>query len=181
MSRIGRLPVPVPAGVKIIRNGDMIIVEGPKGKNEESLHPNMIVEIGESEVKVSRPDDSKLNRSLHGLTRSLIHNAVVGLSQGFSKVLEIEGVGYKAILAGKNLDLELGFSHKIIIKPPENIQFSVPNPTRIEISGISKQVVGEISAKIRSLRPPEPYKGKGVRYLNEVIMRKAGKSGLSAG
>ena len=180
MSRIGKLPIPLSAGVKVTREGDKILVEGPKGKNEVRVHPSMTVKIGEQQIVVKRPDDAKENRALHGLTRSLINNAVVGVTEGFQKKLQIEGVGYRAALSGKNLNLELGFSHKIDVAPPENVQFEVPSPTRIVVSGIDKQVVGEIAAKIRSFRPPEPYKGKGVRYQDEQIRRKAGKAAASA-
>lgn len=176
MSRIGKLPIPLSDGVKATREGDRILVEGPKGKNEVAVHPNMIIKVAEQQVVVKRPDDSKENRELHGLTRSLINNAVVGVTEGFKKTLQIEGVGYRAALSGKNLILELGFSHKIDVAPPENVQFEVPSPTQIVVSGINKQVVGEIAAKIRSFRPPEPYKGKGVRYKGEQIRRKAGKA-----
>lgn len=179
MSRIGRLPIPLPTGVKVALQGDKIVVEGPKGKNEEKIHPNMIIEIGENEILVKRPDDNKFNRSLHGLTRSLISNAVVGVTEGFTRKLLIEGVGYRATMAGKDLSLELGFSHKIDVPPPANVSFEAPTQTEIIISGIDKQVVGEIAAKIRSFRPPEPYKGKGVRYENERILRKAGKAGAA--
>lgn len=181
MSRIGKLPIPVPDGVKVSRDGDRIVVEGPRGRNEENVHPNMIVEIGEKEILVKRPDDNKFNRSLHGLTRSLICNAVVGVTEGFTKKLLIEGVGYRAQMAGKALNLELGFSHKIDVQPPENVTFETPSQTEIVVTGNDKQVVGEIAAKIRSFRPPEPYKGKGVRYENERIIRKAGKAGTAAG
>jgi large subunit ribosomal protein L6 len=177
VSRIGRLPIPIPDGVKVVRDGEKIVVEGPKGRNEERIHPNMIVEIGEKEVLVTRPDDHKFNRSLHGLTRSLIFNAVEGVTKGFTKKLKIEGVGYRAQLNGKVLILELGFSHKIDVSPPENVSFAAPTLTEIVVTGINKQVVGEIAAKIRSYRPPEPYKGKGVRYDGEYIIRKAGKAG----
>ena len=183
MSRIGKLPIPIPEGVKVTRNGEKIVVEGPKGKNEERIHRNMIVEISEKEIVVKRPDDSKFNRSLHGLTRSLIYNAVLGVTQGFTRKLLIEGVGYRANPSTQTkggLTLELGFSHKIEVAPPENVTFEVPNPTQIVISGINKQVVGEIAAKIRSFRPPEPYKGKGIRYEGEQIIRKAGKAGTGA-
>jgi large subunit ribosomal protein L6 len=169
----------VPAGVKVQRQGTKIVVEGPKGKNEEDIHPNMIVEIGENEILVKRPDDEKLNRSLHGLTRTLISNLVVGVTEGFTRKLLIEGVGYRATMAGKNLSLELGFSHKIDVPPPADVSFEAPTLTEIVVKGIDKQVVGEIAAKIRSFRPPEPYKGKGVRYENERILRKAGKAGAA--
>lgn len=177
MSRIGKLPITIPDGVKVVRNGESIVVEGPKGRNEERIHPNMIVEIGEKEILVKRPDDHKFNRSLHGLTRSLIFNAIEGVSKGFMKKLKIEGVGYRAQMNGKKLNLELGFSHKIDVTPPADISFEAPTLTEIVVTGINKQVVGEIAAKIRSYRPPEPYKGKGVRYDGEYIIRKAGKAG----
>ena len=180
MSRIGKIPIPLPQGVKISREGDTIVVEGPKGKNIERVHPNMKVKITEDQIVVSRPDDSKQNRALHGLTRSLINNAVVGVSEGFTKNLEIEGVGYRALMSGKNLTLELGFSHKIEVNPPEGVSFTVPAANQIVITGINKQVVGEVAANIRGYRPPEPYKGKGVRYAGERIIRKAGKASTGA-
>ena len=183
MSRIGKLPIQLPKGVKVSRNGNSLVVEGPKGKSQEFVHLNMIVEIGENEILVKRPDDSKLNRSLHGLTRTLINNAVIGVTEGFTKKLKIEGVGYRAALSQATrggLTLELGFSHKIEVAAPADVKFTVPSPTEIVVSGISKQVVGELAAKIRSYRPPEPYKGKGVRYEGEVILRKAGKAGATA-
>ncbi|MEA2064085.1 MAG: 50S ribosomal protein L6 [Gemmatimonadota bacterium] len=179
MSRIGKLPVPLPKGVKVALEGDRIVVEGPKGKNVERVHPNMKIEIGQEQIVVHRPDDTKQNRSLHGLTRSLINNAVIGVTKGFTRQLEIEGVGYRARLEGKNLNLELGFSHKIEVAPPEGITFEVPSQTRITVSGICKQVVGEVAANIRAYRPPEPYKGKGIRYAGEHIIRKAGKAGTA--
>ncbi len=176
MSRIGKNPVPLPQGVKISRQGDKIVVEGPKGKNIERVHPNMKLEITEDRIVVRRPDDSKENRSLHGLTRSLINNAVLGVTEGFSRKLEIEGVGYRALKSGEKLILELGFSHKIEVEPPEGVKFEVPAPNQILVSGIDKQVVGEVTANIRGYRPPEPYKGKGIRYAGEHIIRKAGKA-----
>jgi len=182
VSRIGKIPIPIPKGVKVTRDGDKIVVEGPKGKNKEPVHRNMILEIKENQILVKRPDDSKFNRSLHGLTRTLISNAVTGVTKGFSKRLEIEGVGYRAAMSSQTkggLTLELGFSHKIEVAPPEGVKFETPAATQIVVSGIDKQVVGEIAAKIRSYRPPEPYKGKGIRYHNEHIIRKAGKAGAT--
>lgn len=180
MSRIGKMAVPLPASVKVSREGDLLLVQGPKGTNVERIHPNMKVEIGEKQIVVRSPDDSKFNRSLHGLTRALISNAVVGASQGFTRTLEIEGVGFKASMSSQTkngLTLELGFSHKIEVAPPEGVTFSVPNQTQIVVSGANKQMVGEIAAKIRMFRPPEPYKGKGIHYQGEHIRRKAGKTG----
>lgn len=177
MSRVGKAPIPIPNGVKIQQNGNLVLVEGPKGKNQHEVHPNISVDIQEKEIIVTRPDDQKENRALHGLTRALINNAVVGVSVGFSRKLKIEGVGYRATMAGSNLTLELGFSHKIDFPPPPGISFEVPVQTEIIIRGIDRQVVGEVAAKIRSFRPPEPYKGKGVRYDGEQILRKAGKTG----
>ena len=180
MSRIGKIPVPLPEGVKITREGDSIVVEGPKGKNVERVHPNMKLEITKDRIVVRRPDDSKKNCALHGLTRSLINNAVVGVTEGYTKKLEIEGVGYRAQMSGNKLVLDVGFSHKIEVVPPEGVKFEVPAPNQIVVHGINKQVVGEITANIRSYRPPEPYKGKGIRYLGEHVIRKAGKASTVA-
>ena len=180
MSRIGKLPIPLPQGVKVTFADGVLVAEGPKGKNEERIHRNMILEISDKEILVRRPDDSKLNRSLHGLTRTLVFNAVTGVTQGFFKKLTIEGVGYRAVMSGKTpggLTLELGFSHQIEVAAPEGVKFAVPAPTQIVVNGINKQMVGETAAKIRGYRPPEPYKGKGVRYDGEQILRKAGKAG----
>jgi len=180
VSRIGKLPVALPKGVKISRDKELLVVEGPRGKNEERIHRNMILDISEDQIVVRRPDDSKLNRSLHGLTRTLVFNAVTGVTTGFTKKLAIEGVGYKATLSTKTkgaLTLDLGFSHQIEVLPPAGVSFEVPAPTAIIVNGINKQVVGEVAAKIRGYRPPEPYKGKGVRYEGEQILRKAGKAG----
>lgn len=180
MSRIGKLPIPLPAGVKVTFENDVFEVEGPRGRNQERIHRNMILDISENEIVVRRPDESKLNRSLHGLTRSLVFNAVTGVTQGFSKTLVIEGVGYRAAMSGKTpggLTLELGYSHSIEVAAPDGVKFEVPAQTRIVVNGINKQVVGEIAAKIRGYRPPEPYKGKGIRYEGEKILRKAGKAG----
>jgi large subunit ribosomal protein L6 len=180
VSRIGKLPVPLPKGVKVTREKEILVVEGPKGRNEERIHRNMILDFTETEITVRRPDDSKFNRSLHGLTRTLIMNAVTGVTTGFVKKLVIEGVGYRAALSGKTqggLTLDLGYSHQIEIAPPEGVKFEVPAQTQIVVNGINKQVVGEIAAQIRGCRPPEPYKGKGIRYEGEQILRKAGKAG----
>ncbi len=180
MSRIGKLPIQLPKGVTISRENDNLVVAGPKGKNVERIHRNMILEITEDQIVVRRPDDNKFNRSLHGLTRTLVLNAVTGVTTGFTKRLAIEGVGYKASMSSKTkgaLTLDLGFSHQIEVVPPDGVSFEVPAPTQIVVNGINKQVVGEIAAKIRGYRPPEPYKGKGIHYDGEHILRKAGKAG----
>ncbi len=176
MSRIVKLPIEIPKGVTVGRDGDVISVKGPKGELSIPVNPAMNVEIGETEITVTRPNDLALNRSAHGLTRSLIANMVQGVSEGFSKRLEIVGVGFRAEMKGSYLQLNLGFSHPIFFFPPEEIQIAVPEPTKIEISGSNKQLVGQVAAKIRKLRPPEPYKGKGVKYQGEQIRRKAGKT-----
>ena len=176
MSRIGKNPVVIPTGVSVSKSGNIIKVKGPKGELQEKLHSNISVEVKENEVIVTRPDDTKMNMSLHGLTRALIQNMVTGVNSSYSKTLEIVGVGYRAELKGKNLLLNIGYSHPIYFIPPAEITFEVPNPTEINISGISKQLVGQVAAKIRSLRKPEPYKGKGIKYSGEHIQRKAGKT-----
>ncbi len=178
MSRIGKMPIRIPEGCAVDIEGSRITVSGPKGTLSREIHREMIVEKDEENgvVLVRRPSDSREHRSLHGLTRSLIANMVEGVSQGFVKNLEIHGVGYRANLQGENLEMNLGFSHPVIIKPPEGIRFELVTPTRIRIHGIDKQKVGQVAANIRSLRKPDPYKGKGVRYAGEYIRRKAGKS-----
>src|SRR5215217_1508210 len=175
MSRIGRKPVPVPDAVSVeIGEGD-IAVKGPKGELQQTLSPEMKIEQEDGNVTVSRPTDRGEHRALHGLTRSLIANMVEGVTDGFEKRLEIQGVGYRAALKGKNLELALGYSHPVELEAPEGIDFEVPQPTRIVVRGISKQVVGEVAANIRKQRPPEPYKGKGIRYEGEYVQRKVGK------
>ena len=176
MSRIGKNPVDIPKGVTVSQSGNIIKVKGPKGELQERLHSNISVEVKENEVIVSRPDDTKMNKSLHGLTRAIIQNMVTGVTSTYSKTLEIVGVGYRAELKGKNLLLNIGYSHPVYFMPPDGITFEVPAPTQIIISGISKQLVGQVAAKIRSLRKPEPYKGKGIKYSDEHIQRKAGKT-----
>ncbi|MBK6326685.1 MAG: 50S ribosomal protein L6 [Chloroflexi bacterium] len=179
MSRIGRSPVQIPDKVKIdVQDGNLVTVEGPKGKLTQALHPEMQIEMEEGVMMVKRPSDSQAHRSLHGLTRALLNNMVVGVSTGFSKTLQIEGVGYRAEMNGKVLVLNVGYSHPVNFDPPADVQFVVENRNKtIIVSGIDKQVVGEIAAQIRKQRPPEPYKGKGIRYNNEVVRRKAGKTG----
>ncbi|MCD6374269.1 MAG: 50S ribosomal protein L6 [Caldisericaceae bacterium] len=177
MSRIGKLPVPIPENVTVdLQENNYMVVKGPKGQLERQLHPKINIEVKENEVVVTRQDDSKFSRSLHGLTRQLIANMIDGVSKGFTKKLQIIGVGYRAEMKGKKLVLTLGYSHPIVFSVPESITITTPSPTEILISGIDKELVGLIAAKIRSFRKPEPYKGKGVRYENEYVRRKAGKA-----
>ena len=177
MSRIGRAPITVPAGVEVKVDGQNVSVKGPKGALEMNVAPTMKVEVEAGVVHVTRPNDDKMNRSLHGLTRTLINNMVVGVSEGFSKTLEVNGVGYRASKEGKNLVLNVGYSHQVIMPETEDIQIDVPNPNQIIVKGIDKQKVGQFAAEVRGKRPPEPYKGKGIKYDHEVIRRKEGKTG----
>jgi len=181
MSRIGRLPIVVPATVDVTIDGRTVTVKGPKGSLTRALHPDMIVSREESQLVVSRPTEQKTHKQLHGLTRTLVNNMVVGVTDGYRKGLEITGVGYRAALNGRKLQLNLGYSHPIEIDPPEGISFEVETPTRLAVVGIDKELVGQIAAKVRATRKPEPYKGKGVRYSGEVIRRKAGKAGKIGG
>jgi len=181
MSRIGRLPIAVPATVDVTIDGRTLTVKGPKGSLTRALHPDMILTREESQLVVSRPTEQKTHKQLHGLTRTLVNNMVVGVTDGYRKGLEITGVGYRAALNGRKLQLNLGYSHPIEIDPPEGISFEVETPTRLAVVGIDKELVGEYAAKVRSTRKPEPYKGKGVRYSGEVIRRKAGKAGKIGG
>jgi large subunit ribosomal protein L6 len=175
MSRIGRKPIPVPDAVTVEVAPGAIAVKGPKGELQQTLSPEMAVEQGDGVVTVARPTDRGDHRALHGLTRSLIANMVEGVTEGFEKRLEIQGVGYRAALKGKNLELALGYSHPVAIDAPEGIEFKVPQPTEIIVTGIDKQLVGQVAADIRKRRPPEPYKGKGIRYKDEQVLRKVGK------
>jgi large subunit ribosomal protein L6 len=175
MSRIGRQPIPVPAGVTIAIEPGRVTVNGPKGELSERVHRDMAVEQVDSEVRVTRPTDRGEHRALHGLTRTLVANMVEGVTDGFEKRLEIQGVGYRAQLRGRDLELALGYSHPVPVKAPEGIEFEVPMPTRIVVRGASKQQVGEVAAYIRKQRKPEPYKGKGIRYEGEYVARKVGK------
>ena len=178
MSRIGRAPITIPAGVELkITEGNHVTVKGPKGTLERQLAPQMQLEVEGNVVHVKRPDDEKQNRSLHGLPRTLVNDMVVGVTEGFSKTLEIQGVGYRAAKEGKNLVMNLGYSHQIIVPETEDIQIDVPDPNHIVIKGIDKQKVGQFAAEVRGKRPPEPYKGKGIKYDYEVIRRKEGKTG----
>jgi large subunit ribosomal protein L6 len=178
MSRIGKKPITVPAKVTVAIDGQKVTVKGPKGELSHEVHPDIKVKQEDSTVLVERPSDEREHRALHGLTRALIANMVTGVSQGFRKTLLIEGVGYNGDLRGKDLVMRLGYSHEIVVNPPAGIAFTVEDRgTKIHIDGFDKQVVGQIAADIRKLRPPEPYKGKGVRYSDEQVRRKAGKTG----
>ena len=177
MSRIGKAPITLPTGVEVTIVSQHVAVKGPKGSLDLDVPGDITVRQEGDEILVERPDDDRRNRALHGLTRSLVNNMVVGVSQGFKKELQIVGVGYRALAKGDNaLELQLGFSHSIDVKAPDGVTFEVPEPTHIVISGIDKQAVGQTAAEIRSLRKPEPYKGKGVRYVGEHVARKAGKA-----
>lgn len=177
MSRIGKLPVPVPAGVEVKIDGNTVTVKGPKGELTQTFNENMAISLGEDgSIVVERPNDARENRSMHGLTRSLINNMVIGVSEGYSKTLELVGVGYRATLKGGKLEMTLGFSHPVIVDAIDGITFECPEPTTINISGIDKQLVGQVAADIRAFRKPEPYKGKGIRYQGEHIRRKEGKA-----
>ena len=175
MSRIGRKPIVVPSGVTVTIDPGVVRVHGPKGELSERIHRDMTVALEGEEILVTRPTDRGEHRALHGLTRSLVANMVEGVTSGFQKTLEIQGVGYRAQLKGRDIELALGYSHPVPIKAPDGIEFEVPQPTRIVVKGNSKQLVGEIAANIRKKRPPEPYKGKGIRYEGEYVARKVGK------
>lgn len=178
MSRIGKMPVLVPAGVKCALKGSAIEITGPKGKLQQNLPADMDINIGDTEIVVTRPSEKKEHRALHGLTRALIQNMVIGVTNGYEKTLLIEGVGYRASIQGKTLNLMLGFSHPVSVEPPEGIDFTIDGQQTIKVTGIDKQAVGQAAAKIRALRKPEPYKGKGIRYSDEYVRRKVGKSGV---
>jgi large subunit ribosomal protein L6 len=177
MSRIGLKPVPVPSGVEVSIDDHRVTVKGSKGELTREFHENISFELSDGEVVVSRADDTRESRALHGLSRALLNNMVVGVTEGFSANLEIQGVGYRAAMKGSNLELQVGFSHPVTVSAPDGISFEVPEPTRINVSGIDKQQVGQVAADIRGVRPPEPYKGKGIRYAGEYVRRKAGKAG----
>jgi large subunit ribosomal protein L6 len=181
MSRIGRLPVPVPSGVDVTIDGRRVTVKGPKGTLSRELHPDISINREDDTLLITRPTEQKVHKQLHGLTRTLVNNMVTGVTTGYRKGLEITGVGYRASLVGRKLQLNLGYSHPVEIEPPEGITFEIESPTRLAVTGIDKELVGEIAARVRSTRKPEPYKGKGVRYAGEYIRRKAGKAGKIGG
>ena len=176
MSRIGKKPIVIPTGVSVDRSGQVIKIKGPKGELQSQFHQNIKIDVKDKEIIVTRPDDTKENKALHGLTRALLQNMVTGVTKTYQKTLDIVGVGYRAELKGKNLLLNIGYSHPIYFIPPEGIALQTPTQTQIVISGIDKQLVGLVAAKIRSIRKPEPYKGKGIKYSDEQILRKAGKT-----
>ena len=181
MSRVGRLPITIPAGVDIDVTEHHVVVKGPRGTLERDIATLLSVVTEDGQLRVERPTDEKRAKELHGLTRTLINNMVVGVTEGYRRGLEIQGVGYRAQLVGSKLQLNLGYSHPIEIEPPEGITFELDTPTRIAVTGIDKELVGRMAAKIRACRKPEPYKGKGVRYAGEVVRRKAGKAGKVGG
>jgi large subunit ribosomal protein L6 len=176
VSRIGKQPIPVPSGVEVKIDGSTVTVKGPKGELTQTFNEDMTIAVENGEVTVTRPSDERNHRALHGLTRSLLANMVTGVSEGFSKNLEIVGVGYRAALKGSDLEMQLGFSHPVLVVAEPGITFEVPAPTKITVSGIDKQRVGQVAAEVRGWRPPEPYKGKGVRYAGEHVRRKLGKA-----
>ena len=178
MSRIGRMPVAIPAGVEIdVADGNVVTVKGPKGTLVRTFHPSITIDVDGAVAHVKRPNDEKLTRSLHGLSRSLLHNMVVGVTDGFKKELEVNGVGYRASKEGNKLVLNVGYSHPVTMEETADVQIEVPAQNKIVISGIDKQKVGQFAAEVRGKRPPEPYKGKGIKYADEVIRRKEGKAG----
>ena len=177
MSRIGRMPIAIPAGVTVEVNGNKVTAKGPKCELTQEMHPDMIIEVEGNEVLVKRPSEDKLHKSLHGLTRTLVHNMIVGVSEGYKKELDVVGVGYRVAMEGKKLVMNIGFSHTVDVEPVDGITIEAPAPNKIVISGLDKQLVGQFAADVRKKRPPEPYKGKGIRYTGEVIRRKEGKTG----
>lgn len=180
MSRIGRKPINIPAGVTVTIDANVVTVKGPKGTLTQAFHPNMNIKAEGNEIFVTRPNDEKENRALHGLTRTLVHNMVVGVTEGFKKELDVNGVGYRVQMQGKNLVMNLGYSHQVIVPSIDGITIECPTANKIVISGSDKQAVGQFAAEVREKRPPEPYKGKGIRYTGEVVRHKEGKAGKGA-
>ncbi len=179
MSRIGRMPIPVPQGVTVEVKPGLVRVKGPKGELVVEIDPEMKVVQEEGVIRVERPSEARRHRALHGLTRTLIANAIEGVTKGYEKELEIRGIGYRAKMSGNKLELSVGFSHPVFFEPPEGIKIEVPEPTKIKVSGIDKQKVGQVAANIRAIRPPDAYKGKGIRYAGEVVRLKPGKAGTT--
>ena len=177
MSRIGRAPISVPAGVELKHEDGVLTVKGPKGTLTQAIHPDMGLKVEDGQIDVSRPSEQKAHKSLHGLTRSLVNNMIEGVTNGFKKELEVNGVGYRVAKEGKKLVMNLGYSHQVIMEEIDGIDIEVPGPNKIIISGIDKQKVGQFAADVRKKRPPEPYKGKGIRYAGEIVRRKEGKTG----
>ncbi len=179
MSRVGNNPISLPSGVDVTVDGSHVTVKGPKGTLDRTLDPCITVSVDDGTVSLARANDERESKALHGLSRALVNNMVVGVSEGYRKELQAVGVGYRANLQGRKLELQLGFSHPVVVESPEGIEFEVPEPTRIIVSGIDKELVGQTAADIRRIRPPEPYKGKGIRYVDEHVRRKAGKAGIA--
>jgi len=179
MSRVGKAPIPIPQGVDVVVNGQGVSVKGPKGTLERTFHEKVRITVEDDVAKVERFDDERESRALHGLSRALLANMVIGVTQGFRKELSIVGVGYRANLQGAVIELQVGYSHSVRIEAPAGVSFEVPNPTHVVVSGIDKELVGQVAANIRKVRPPEPYKGKGIRYVDEYVRRKAGKAGVA--
>lgn len=179
MSRIGRMPIAIPSGVEVSIDGSTVAVKGPKGSLTETFNKRMAIAMENGAITVTRPDDTNINKSLHGLTRTLISNMVTGVTEGFKKELQVNGIGYRAEMKGKELVLTVGYSHKVNVAAPEGITIEVPDPNKIIISGVDKQLVGQFASEVRGVRPPEPYKGKGIKYAEEHIRRKEGKAGKS--
>jgi large subunit ribosomal protein L6 len=177
MSRVGKMPIPIPSGVEVRINGPSVTVKGPKGELSRDLNPEIKIEQADGQIVVTRPTDQPRHRAMHGLTRSLVANMVTGVSDGFSKTLELQGVGYRAQMQGRDLVLAVGYSHPVQVPPPPGIEFEVDGTTKIIVRGVNREHVGQAAADVRKIRPPEPYKGKGIRYLGEYVRRKAGKAG----
>ena len=179
MSRVGKAPIELPSGVEVTVDGDVVLVKGPKGDLSETLDLRISTSVDDGVVTLTRVDDERETRALHGLSRALVNNMVIGVTEGYQKELTAVGVGYRAALKGMTLELQVGFSHPVLVEAPDGIEFEVPEPTKIFVRGIDKQLVGQIAANVRAARPPEPYKGKGIRYVDEYVRRKAGKAGVA--